>query len=112
MMLKAWLAVLILFWQADPDLDAMVWTSARPLRRIHALGMNHAAASGHEVQIPLLDELHAAQAVAVNELAREEVGHRAESDVRMGFDVHPDAGLDHGGSHRVEKDERSHEAPL
>ena len=97
--------------QCDPGLDAV-----QPRRDgevvAGALGVHDAAAGRHEVHGTGLDELPIAQAVAVHDLAFEEVSDRREPDVRMR--AHGDAVVrrKHGGPHVIEEHERPHHAPF
>ena len=52
-------------------------------RLLESLGMRDAAAGDHPVHFFGLDRLLHADAVAMHDLAREQIGDRGESDVRM-----------------------------
>ena len=56
--------------------------------------MNDAAPGDHPVDVARRDPLHAAQAVAMDDRAVEQIRHGREADVRMRADVHADARLD------------------
>ncbi len=51
------------------------------------LGVGHAVASRHEIELPGPHDLLRAQAVAVEHLARDEPGHGLEAQVRVRTDV-------------------------
>src|SRR5688572_6066285 len=73
---------LVLLRQRDPGLDAVHAAALAP-RALEALGMRDAAAGGHQIHLAGPDRLLGADAVAVHDLAVEEVGERGEPDVRM-----------------------------
>src|SRR5581483_10940227 len=52
------------------------------------LGVGHAPPGSHEVELAGLDELFAAEAVPVEDLAVEHPGHRVQADVRVRPDLH------------------------
>ena len=68
--------------QRDPGLDA-VQRTAFGTRFFESLGMGDATACDHPVHFFGLYRLHHAHAVAMHDLAREQIGHRRKSDVRM-----------------------------
>src|SRR5271166_3368777 len=84
MMLEAWLSVLLSLRQGDPGLDAeqavrrLAGGAARPL------GVGDAAPQHHPVDSAGKDDLVRAQAVAVLELAAEEVGDGREANMGCG----------------------------
>ena len=57
--------------------------SRLPRRGAGSLRVDDAAARGHPVDRAGLDRLHGAEAVAVHDLALEQIGNRREPDVRM-----------------------------
>ena len=73
--------------------------------------MDDAAAGGHPVDRTRPDCLHRAEAVAVNDLAFEQVGDGGETDVRMRADVDALTGGEIGRAHVVEEDERPDHSP-
>lgn len=87
--------------------------AVRP-RVLEALAVRDAAARGHPVDFVRVDLLFDAQAVAMHDPAREQIGHRRQADMRMR--AHVDAAVDARGqverSDVVEEDERPHHAPL
>src|SRR5690606_2535689 len=97
----------------DPGLDAVHVVTVRP-RMLEALRMRDTAAGDHPVDITGDDRLLAPEAVAMHDLAVEQVRHRREADVWMWTHV--------GGAwepareihrpHVVEKDERTDHATL
>src|SRR5262249_7098211 len=72
--------------------------------------VSSAAAGSHPVDLPGSDRLVRAEAVAVHDLAVEEVGHRRERDVRMRTHVDAGAGREVDRPHVVEEDERADRA--
>ncbi len=97
--------------QRDPGLDAVqtrraVEIVAGPLR------MHDAAARRHEIHGAGLDQLPVAQAVAMQDLAFEQVRDRRETDVRMRPYRYPVTGREDRRPHVVEKHERADHAPL
>src|SRR5688500_2478 len=78
---------LVLLRQGDPGLDA-VQVPALPPRALESLGMRDAAASGHPVDLERPDRLLEPEAVAMHDLAFEEVGHGRQADVGVGPYVH------------------------
>ena len=77
-----------------------------------ALGMHDAAAGRHEVHGAGLNQLPIAQAVAMHDLAFEQIRDRREPDVRMRAHGDAVARRKHGGPHVIEKHERPDHAPL
>src|SRR5690606_38745588 len=74
-----------------------------------ALGMRDSPPGRHPVHLARPDRLLAADAVAMHDLAVEEIGDRRKADVRMRPDVDlaRNAGLEVHGPHMVEEDERT-----
>ena len=81
-------------------------------RRVGALGMGDAAARGHPVDVARDDRLVRAEAVAVQDLALEQVGHGGEADVRVRPHVEPLPGQELARPHLVEEDEGPDHLPL
>src|SRR5712671_4377395 len=81
-------------------------------RRIGALGMYDAAAGGHPVHRAGPDRDGGAEAVAVHDLAVEQVGDGGEPAVRMRAYVEAVAGLEHGRTEMIEEHERADHARL
>ena len=112
MMLEARRGVFLSLWQSDPGLDAeqavrrLVSGGARPL------GVGDAAPRHHPVDRARQNDLVRAQAVAVLELAAEEVGDRRKADMGMRADVDALARDELHRSHLVEEDERPDHLPL
>ncbi len=67
--------------------------------------MHDAAPGGHPVDLARLNPLHVAEAVAVLELALEQVGDGGETDVRMRTHVETRPSLEGDRPHLVEEDE-------
>lgn len=76
--------------------------------RGRALRMHNAAAGRHPVYVPGPDFLHGAQAVAVFQLARKEIGYRRQGDMRVRPHVDPGSRFEDRRSQVIEKYERSH----
>ncbi len=97
--------------QADPELQPMIEIGLPPQVVGLALRMHDAAPGGHPVDRAGLDQLHAAQAVAMHHRALEQVGDRGQADVRMRPHVVVVAGLHGHRAEMVEEDERPDAAP-
>jgi hypothetical protein len=69
--------------------------------------MHDAAARRHEVQLARLDRESGAEAVAVHDLAVEEIGDGREPDVGMRSHVDTRADQELGRTHLIKEDERS-----
>ena len=76
-----------------------------------ALGMGDAAAGGHQVQRAGRDGDLRAQAVAVHDLALEQVGRGGEADMRVRADVDALADDEVGRAHLVPEDEGADHLP-
>src|SRR6516225_6870878 len=76
------------------------------------LGMDDPAPRGHPVHRARPDRHGAAEAVAMYDLAVEEIGDGGQADMRMGPHVNAVAGLEYGRPEMVEKDERADHARL
>src|SRR5271166_3733926 len=106
MMLEARLSVLLSLRQGDPGLDAeqavrrLAGGGARPL------GVGDPAPRHHPVDGTGEDDLVRAQAVAVLDLAAEEVGDGREADMGMRADVDAPARDELSRSHLVKEDKR------
>src|SRR5688500_8915356 len=96
-----------------PGLDA-VHAAAFAARALEALGVRDAAAGGHPVHLARPDRLLGADAVAMHDLAVEEVGEGGQADVRMGPYVYGarQAGGKVHRPHVVEEHERPDHAAL
>src|SRR5690606_25300733 len=87
-----------------------VGTASR--RRGGALGVGHAAPGDHPVQLAGPDDLVGPGAVAMVEVAAEQVGDGAETDVGMGPDGDALAGQELRRPRLVEEDEGADHLPL
>jgi hypothetical protein len=67
--------------------------------------MHDALAGGHQVDFARPDRQRRSEAVAVEDLAVEQVGDGGEADMRMRAHVDALSKLELGGSHLVEEDE-------
>src|SRR5262249_9524031 len=96
----------------DPRLDR-VDRPALGARALEALRVRDAAACDHPVHLARPDRLLRADAVAVHDLALEEVRHRREADVRVRAHVVArwDAARERRGPEVIEEHERADHAP-
>ena len=62
-------------------------------------------ACGHQVDLTGRDPLIGAKAVAVVQLALQQIGHRREADMRVGAHIDPLPGQKFRRTHLIEKDE-------
>jgi hypothetical protein len=92
-----------------PELHA-VQRAAVVARRL--LGVRQPAPGGHEVELPWADDLLAAQAVAVQHLPVEQVGHGVQAGVRVRADVDAAVRFDGGRSEVVDEAPRADRAAL
>ena len=72
-----------------------------------ALGMDDAAPGRHPVHLARVDRLLRAEAVAVHDLAIEQISDGGKADVRMRAHVDAGPGLEHSRSHLVKEDKGS-----
>src|SRR5207237_5051233 len=108
--LEARLGLLFARRQPDPELDARERRSARAQRARRALRMHNAAPGGHPIDVARADRLHRAEAIAMQDLALEEIRHRGEADVGMRPHVEALARRERHGAHLVEEHEGAHRA--
>ena len=80
--------------QGDPHLQAVNGTSARAQFGAGALGMNDAAARRHQIDLARLDRRRGAKAVAVHDLAVEQIGDGGKADMWMRTYVQAAAGAE------------------
>ena len=83
--------------QRHPALQAVQRLAVDAVLRRGALGMHDAAAGGHPVDLAGPDRHGGAEAVAVHDLAVEQVGHGGEPDMRMRPHVDALAALNSAG---------------
>jgi hypothetical protein len=112
MMGEGGLGLLVVLRQRHPGLDAEEPGFALAERRRRSLGVNDAAPGRHPVDRARPDRLHRAEAVAVQDLAVEEIGHGGEADMGVRPHVEAGAGPQGGRAHLVEEDEGPDHAPL
>src|ERR1700680_5149375 len=74
--------------------------------------MHDSATGDHPVDLARPYRLGGAEAVTVDDLAVEQVGHGRQSDVGMRTHIEAGAGAQHGRTHLVEEHKRTHHAPL
>ena len=107
------LGLFVFYRQRHPRLDA-VHRAAFGARPLEALGMRDAAARGHPVHLAGADRLLGADAVAMHDLAFEQVGDGRQADVRMRphIDGTRNPRLETNRAEVVEEDERPDHPPL
>ena len=93
--------------QGHPSLDAEQPAASRARLGRAPLGMGDAPARRHPVDVARPDRLQRAQAVAMQDLALEQVGHGGEPDMRMRTDVQASSQDELRRTHLVEEDERA-----
>ena len=111
-MLERGLGFFVPLGQRHPALDAVDANPSRACFGAASLGVHDAASGQHPVDVAGADDLHRAEAVAVHEIAVEEVRHRREADVRVRSHVDAFAGHQLGWPHLIEEDERADQSPL
>jgi hypothetical protein len=92
--------------QTHPQLDAVDRRTGGAQRGTGAFRVDDAAPRGHPVDVAGDDRLVRAQAVAVDDLAREQIRHGRQVDVRVRADVHALSGREARRSEVVEEHER------
>ena len=92
--------------QAHPQLDAVDRRAGGAQRGTGAFRVNDAAPRGHPVDVAGDDRLVRSQVVAVDDLAREQIRHGRQVDVRVGADVHALARREARRSEVIEEHER------
>ena len=97
--------------QRHPCLQAVHAHSRGAILWCAALRMHDAAARRHPVDIAWRDALHAAEAVAMQDCAVEQVCHRGEADMRMRAYVEALSRREVDRSEVIEEDERTHRLP-
>lgn len=105
-------AFLLRLWQRYPGLDAEEALAGPPALVVRSFRMDDAASCLHPVHRPRFDGEVRAKAVAVPDLAFEEIGDGREVDVRMRTHVDPLVGQELRRPHLVEEDEGTHHLPL
>src|SRR5579871_5843222 len=103
---------LFALWQTDPRLDAREARCVRARWDRRALGVHNAAACDHPINLRGPDQLAAAQAVLMQQLATEQIGDSRKSDVRMRSDIETPAAAEARRAHLIEKYERPDAASL
>jgi hypothetical protein len=98
--------------QRDPDLDALQALRAPACLGIGAFGVDDAAAGRHPVDVAGRDRLDEAEAVAMDDFTREEIGDGGEADMRVRANVDAAAGRELDRAELVEEDERADHAAL
>src|SRR5512147_724735 len=110
---KGGLGFLMLFRQRHPGLDTVQMVALAP-RALEALRVSYAATGRHPVDLARSDRLFRANAVAVHDLAREQIGDRRQADmlVRPHVDRAGHARRHVHRTHMIEEDEGADHAPL
>src|SRR6185437_2587919 len=81
-------------------------TAADPQLGPCTLRMNDAAAGGHQIDLARPDRDCGAKAIAVHDLAVEQIGDGCKPNMRMRPHIETFAGAEFGGSEMIEEDER------
>src|SRR5262245_6815193 len=105
MMSECRLGLLVALWQRDPGLDA-VQCPTLSAGALEALRMGDAATGRHPIDLARNDRLLGPDAIAMHDLALEQIGDRGQADMRVGtnVDLLADAGRELDRSHMVEED--------
>ena len=106
-MLEGRLAVFQCRGQCHPKLQAVREARSSAVCFVGALTVHDAAPRRHPVHRARLDELHAADAVAVHLPALEEIGDSGQADVRVAADIAVDLRRERRGADLVKKYKRS-----
>ena len=106
------LDLLLRLRQCGPQLNPVVHISRVRQMLRSALRMHDAAARRHPVDGTGLDQLFAAQTVAVHHRALEQIGHRGQADMRMRAHVDLRFRLDRNRAEMIEEHERPHRPAL
>src|SRR4051812_44089493 len=105
-MREARLAFLVRARQRHPSLDAEQLALALDASLLSgALGVDDATACAHQVHGPGPDRDLGAEAVAVHDLAVEQIGDGSEPDMRVWAHVHAGADEELGRAHLIPEDE-------
>src|ERR1043166_523764 len=99
-------ALLLRRGEGVPALQPVQMLAAAAALRIGAFGMSDAAPGLHPVHVARLDGRERAEAVAVHDLAVEQITHRGEPDVRVRAYVEARARAEPGRSAMIEDGER------
>src|ERR1043166_9931953 len=104
-------ALLLRRGEGVPALQPVQMLAAAAALRIGAFGMSDAAPGLHPVHVARLDGRERAEAVAVHDLAVEQITHRGEPDVRVRAYVEARARAEPGRAEMIEEEKRPDHAP-
>ncbi len=104
-MVEARISLLVAPRQGEPGLDAEELEGRSPELRRGPFRMDDAAARRHQVDLARPDRQGGAEAVAMVDLAIEQVAHGRKPDMRMRPDVHPLPKQEFGRAELIEEDE-------
>ena len=110
--LEAWSRLFLVRGQRHPALEAEHRPAAGTCCIAAPLRVHDAASSRHDVDFTGADRLHIALAVAVQDLAIDEVGQGCKPDMRVWTRVETFTRLKSDRAEAVEKDERSDHAAM
>jgi hypothetical protein len=105
-MVKLGLALLMRQREPNPELETVRARTSAPHFGTRAFGMDDAASRGHPVDVARSDGLVRSQAVAMDDLAVEEIRHRREADMRVRPNIETMSRREICGAHMIEEDER------
>src|SRR6056297_1515160 len=111
MMLETGAPLFLRFRQRHPGLDTEKLALTAPGGIARALRMGHTAPRHHPVDRAGMDHLIGPQTVAMLKLAVEQIGHRAQPDMRMRAHVDVLPGQKLRRTHLVEKYEGANHLP-
>ncbi len=108
---KARRAFLLRIRQRDPALEPMDGLAVASMLGGRALGMHNSAPGRHPVHFARTNGRGASEAVAMHDLAVEEIGDGCKPDMGMRPHVDPLTGAEFGRAEMIEEDEGSDHAP-
>lgn len=105
------LGFLVFQRECDPQLKPVHAGTGEPQFLWSSFGMHDAASGGHPIDVTRPNRLVRSEAVAVNDLAVEEVRHGREADMRMRAHIDPVTRGEFGGPEVIEEHERANAKP-
>src|SRR5882724_11723263 len=106
------LSILVAVGQRHPALNAVhIVAAGRARGRRCSLGMRNAAPGRHPVHVAGADLLHRAEAVAMLQGTREQIGHRRKRNMGVRPHVDPTSACESRRAYMIEKNERPHHLP-
>jgi hypothetical protein len=90
-------------WEPDPELETVRARTSAPQFGTRAFGMDDAASCGHPIDIARPNGLVRSEAVAMNDLAIEEIRHCREADMRVRPDIETMSRSEICGPHMIKK---------